>query len=160
MAGGGRRTSVAIIVAVTVAVCLVNVVISVHATRDLGGTKPAALERRYGALRDSLVDIDRVVYLSDARWRFVEARFALAPVILDPGYVIIDTERRMIESLAIDALAADAAAGPRVPVLCDFSDDDALGGAIDELQAAAGDHGLSARVEVRRGGVALITLGG
>jgi hypothetical protein len=160
MAGGGRPAAVNVLVAVTLAVCLVNVVIGVRATRGIDGTKPAALERRYGGLREPLADTDRVVYLSDGRWRFVEARFALAPVILDPGYVVIDTERRTIASLAIDALAADAAVRAPVIVLCDFSGRPALDDTVDALVAAAANHDLSARVSARRGGVALVTLGG
>jgi hypothetical protein len=155
---GDRPAVTAAVVGITLAVCAVNGVIAVHGTLGIDGRAPAALERRYGALRAPLGDVSGVVYLSDERWRFVEARYALAPVILDPGYVVIDAERRAIASLAIDALVADAAAEPPVVVLCDFTARAVLEHTVDELAEGAEDHGLAADVLSRGPGVALITL--
>lgn len=153
-------TSVGLIVVMTAVVCLVNSAFSIQATRRLGGADPDELERRYGSLRPMLESVRRAVYLSDARWRFVEARYVLAPVVLDPGYVVLQVDRRSIETFALDVLVADAAARPPMMVLCDFDHRSALDAVLDELAAEAGRRGLETRLISRGGGLALVSVGG
>jgi hypothetical protein len=156
---GRRSLAVGLIVGVTSIVCLVNAGLSVQATRQLSGPQPEALERRYGALRTRLVGTARVAYVSDARWRFLEARYALAPTILDPGYVRVRPDERSIAEVDVRAIADDAAVRPPIVVLCDFDDAAGLAELLDDLSAELEDRGLAVREISHTGGVALLSLG-
>ncbi|MCU0302701.1 MAG: hypothetical protein MUC56_01405 [Thermoanaerobaculales bacterium] len=154
-----RRPPVAM-VAATLLACLVNTVIAVGLTRRLDGPQPSALEDRYGDLRPRLAGVARVAYVSDARWRFLEARYALVPTVLDPRFVEIDETARTIAGFRVEAMAEAAVDGPALVVLFDFDRRARLDALLLELEDAARRRGLVLRVAFTDGRVTLLEIGG
>jgi hypothetical protein len=154
------RRATAAVVAATLLGCLVNAVISVGLTRRLDGPQPAAIDDRYGGLRSELAGVARAAYVSDARWRFLEARYAVVPTVLDPRFVELDLEARTIAGFRVEAMAEAAATGPGLVVLCDFDRRAGLETFRIELETAARRRGLELRVVFTDGLVTLLEIGG
>jgi len=129
-------------------------------TRRLHGPQPAALERRYVGVRSELANVARAAYVSDARWRFLEARFAVAPTILDPGFVARDLKARTITGFKIEEMVETAANQRGLIVLCDFKSRGGLDRFLAELGTEAHRRGVELRVRFADAGLALLAVGG
>jgi hypothetical protein len=157
--GARRRAVLGLVVVAVFLVCLINAVIAVEFTRRLDGPQPGDLEERYGGLREELADVVRVAYISGDRWRFLNARYALAPTSLDPGFVDLDLDERTIVGFDLEGLAGHAAANPPLLVLCDFGNRLALTAFVDDLAAEIEMAGLELEVVDGGDGLALLSVG-
>jgi hypothetical protein len=144
---------------VVVTVCIVNIAIAVHSTRNLDGSKPSDLDRRYGELRPLLTESRTAAYVTGNRWRFLNARYALAPTVFDHRFVKLEDDGRTIATFDVDGMVARAQNRPPLTVLCDFDQTSELTAFLDELSAAARSGGFGVNIIHRRGGVALVRLG-
>jgi len=145
--------------AVVAAVCVVNIVIAVRSTGDLDGSTPGELEQRYGELRPLLAGSRTAAYVTDNRWRFLNARYALAPTVFDHRFVELEDDGRTIAAFDVDGMVVRARDEPPLAVLCDFDRATELGAFLEDLSAAARPRGVDLRVLHHRGGVALVRLG-
>lgn len=159
-AGARRRAVHGLVVIAVFVVCLINAFVAVEFTHQLDGPQPGDLEERYGGLREELADVVQVVYISGDRWRFLNARYALAPTRLDPGFVDLDLVERTIVGFDLEGLAGHAVATPPLLVLCDFSNRRALTAFVDDLAAEIEMAGLELEVVDGGDGLALLSVGG
>ena len=141
-------------------VCLVNAGIAIDFTRRLNGPRPESLDRRYGDIRQQLDGVERVAYASDSTNRFLGARYALAPTILDISYIELRREDRSITGYRLDAIADEAQSDPPLRVVCDFSSSDSFSTFVDDLSAVAAERGLRVEVTQRAGSIGLLSVGG
>ncbi len=109
---------------------------------------------------ERLDGVARVAYFADTPNRFVGARYALAPVVLDIRYVDYKIGDRVIRNFDLDALVEDAADGRPLIVLGEFGEERRMAVFTDDLTRAASSRGIEA-VETWRGdGFILLKIGG
>jgi len=154
-----ERVVVGVVLVGVFVVCLFNAVVAVDFTRHLDGPQPGDLEDRYAGFREKLAGVARACYISGDRWRFLNARYALAPTILDPRFVEIDFDTRSIAGFDLDALAGQAAANAPLSVLCDFGNTKALDAWMDRFSVVIEKRDLGLRVIETRDGLALLSVG-
>ncbi len=146
--------------AVVAVACLVNIGIAVDFTRHITGPKPGELERRYGFARQHLSGVTRVAYVSHQGGRFVNARYALAPTVLDPRYVRFDRAEGIVVGFDLETMVDTATHLQPLVVMCDFEDTRALSDFLSGLAGEAEGRGIEHRLIQQRGGLALVSLGG
>lgn len=140
--------------------CLINAVVAVDFTRRLDGPQPGDLEERYGDFRQELEGVAWVAYISSERWRYLNARYVLAPTILDPRFVTLDLDARAIVGFDLEGLSGHNVANPPLLVLCDFEGERALEAFVRDLSDEIEERELRPRVIRHRNGVALLSVGG
>jgi hypothetical protein len=153
-----RRFAVGALLAAVYAICLVNAGLAVDATRRLDGPTPEDIDRRYGALRPLMDGVASAYYVTDDGRRFLRARYATAPTVLDPGFVEPGPDGRSIASIDVDGLI-QASTHQQVVVLGDFGRAAARRGFVADLAGRAAERGIGVRVLHRSGGVVLLRVG-
>lgn len=153
------RPATSLLTATIIAACVVNVGFAIRYTNPAKGPDVHDLSARYGELHSRLAEIPRVAYFSDGAARFVGARYALAPVVLDIRYVDSEIGDRVIRRYDLGALVDDATAGPPVDVVGEFSDPHLLESFVRDLQRAASSRGVEVVVSWRRDDLVLLEVG-
>jgi len=140
-------------------ICLVNAGVAVGFVRGLDGLTPEHLERRYGELRPHLEGVARLVYVTDDAWRFLNARYALAPTVFDHRYVTPGVDGRTIVKVDLPAIVESCERGPLI-VLADFGNVKGSRSFVDDLSDTAGERGLTVGIlRHTPKGVALVVVG-
>jgi hypothetical protein len=149
-----------VVPAIVIAVCLVDLGFAISLATPTAGPTADDLNRRYGELHERLDGVARVAYFADTPVRFVGARYALAPIVLDIRYVDFKIGDRVIRNFDLDALVEDAAEGRPLVVLGEFSEENRMAVFTDDLARAASSRGIEAVETWRSDGLILLKIGG